>query len=58
MTENKYDTAKITNLHRGEGRRRHFIYAQLVAADGELLVAATLDYIVDVLKDRMTKEPA
>lgn len=55
---NKYDTAIIKNIKRGTGGRRHIIYAQLVAADGELLIAATLDHIIDALRDRMTKEPA
>jgi hypothetical protein len=55
---NKYDTATITNVRRGKGTRSNIIYANLVAADGELLIAATLDYIVEALAERMTSETA
>lgn len=35
----------ITNIRRGTGARKSFVYAELRGPDGELLMSATLDYI-------------
>jgi hypothetical protein len=55
--KNEYDTAIIKNVHRGKKsqNREHFIYADLYSEDGELLISATLDYIVEALLERKTK---
>lgn len=57
--QNPYVGAKITDIRLGSRSkgRGHIIYANLVGADGELLVAATLDYILDVLKTRLPPTP-
>lgn len=39
----------ITNLRQGEGPRCCFIYADLIAPNGTLLISATLDYINEKL---------
>lgn len=60
--ENPYDTTVIRNIHRGDPTkgRGNILYAELYSKngglDGELLIAATLDYIVEALKGRMTKK--
>lgn len=41
---------RIVNIHRGAGPRARFIYAELVDADGKLLISATLEYIVRALE--------
>ncbi len=50
-----YDGAVITNIRRGKGDRSQYIYAQIRDKNNELLVAATLDYCVDALKERLPK---
>lgn len=40
----------ITNIRRGKGNRRKFIYADLRDGDGELMISATLDYIVSSIE--------
>ena len=63
MTD-RYKDCVIKNIRRGivvssrpstRGRDK-IIYADLYAADGELLISATLDYITDALKDRICQE--
>lgn len=52
---NEYDGAKIVNIRRGAGRRDEFVYAQLVSSTGELLVSASLDDIVEIMRTRLPK---
>jgi len=40
----------IKNIERGKDEREQFVYAQLVTADGELIISATLDYITDQIR--------
>ena len=35
----------IGNIRRGTGKRSQYVYANLYSPSGELLIAATLDYI-------------
>ena len=50
---NPYDNAVITvNKRKGKGDT---IFAELHSADGELLIAATLEYVVKALEERMSK---
>ncbi len=51
-----YTGAKIVNIKRGKGERACYIYAQLVASDGTLLINATLDYIFQALQERVPEE--
>lgn len=37
---------KICNIRRGKGNRQHILYAEIRSEDGELLVAASLEYCV------------
>lgn len=53
-----YENSKIVNIRRGKGRRENIIYAHLVSESGELQIAATLDYIVDVLKKDLPFAPS
>ncbi len=51
-----YSNVKICDIHRGKASeiRGDLVYATLRDADtGELLVSATLDYIVEILKERL-----
>lgn len=44
---------RITNMRQGKFERRKFLYADLVEAEtGELMIAATLDYIIQAIADR------
>jgi hypothetical protein len=49
-----YIGAKITNVRRGKGARQVYIYAQLQSASGEILISATLDYIMQALRERVS----
>jgi hypothetical protein len=42
----------ISGVRRGKGDRRIFIYANLYDENHELLITATLDYILDVVELR------
>lgn len=59
---NEYDTTVIRNIHRGDPTkgRGDILYAELWSRngnlDGDLLIAATLDYIVEKLNARMTRK--
>jgi hypothetical protein len=45
--------AYITNVQRGSGSKRQFIYAEVRAVDGnELLIAATLSYCLQQAYER------
>ncbi len=50
---NPYEGAKIVNIRRGRGDRKHFIYASIVDKEGGLLVSATLEYCVKALEERL-----
>lgn len=39
----------IKNIRRGTGSRERFIYGDLYSSKGELLISATLDYILKEL---------
>ena len=45
----------ITNIHRGKGDRNHIVYAFLKDEKGNLVISATLDYIMTKVR-LMTKE--
>lgn len=50
---NPYDNAVITvKKFKDKGDR---IYAELHSAEGELLISATLEYVVKALEERMSK---
>lgn len=49
----EYEGCKIIDIQRGKGSRSCYTYAKLVNKDGELLIAATLDYIVEALAVRL-----
>jgi hypothetical protein len=42
----------LANVHRGKGERAHYVYGDLVAEDGRLLVSATLDYLGTIALSR------
>lgn len=44
----------ITNIHRGKGNRKDFIYAELYDEIGSLVISATLDYIIKKV-EKMTR---
>ncbi len=46
-----YKGASITNIHRGQGYRFQFIYANITDKNGNILVSADLDYCMDRMKD-------
>ena len=48
-----YNNCKIVNINRGKGNRSIYIYAELRNEKDELLISATLDYIVKVLTERL-----
>ena len=56
---NPYVGAVITDIHLGSSSRGrgHIIYAKLIGADGQLMIAATLDYILDALKTGLPPTP-
>lgn len=37
---------RIENIRRGKGKQKRYLYGRLVDSKGELLISATLDYIV------------
>ena len=40
---------RLTDVRSGDGARSHFIYAKVVDAEtGEMLISATVDYILQV----------
>lgn len=49
---NEYKSANITNIRRGkkEQNRQHITYARIMSKNGEMMVNATLDYCVAVMK--------
>jgi hypothetical protein len=51
-----YKNCRIVDIRRGSGERSHLIYAQLVNDKDELLISATLDYIVEALAERIPIE--
>lgn len=51
---NPYDTAVISV--KKYARFGDTIYAELRSENGELLISATLDYVVQALNERMTKQ--
>lgn len=51
-----YKNCRIVNIRRGSGKRSHLIYAELVNDKDELLIGATLDYIVKALAERIPIE--
>ena len=54
-----YKGATIRNIRFGSATQglEDILYAQLVDADGELLVAGTVDAILGVLKARLKQRP-
>jgi hypothetical protein len=52
-TMNEYENATIVNIRRGKGERSIYIYAELRSSSGQLLVSATLDYILKILDERL-----
>lgn len=48
-----YNNCKIIGIRRGEGDRSSILYARLVDQQGQLLISATLDYIMCALKARL-----
>ena len=56
MDQNIYKGATIQNIRfrrSGVAGGGDILYATLVGADGELLIVATLDYVVGALKARL-----
>lgn len=53
--ENEYEGATITNIRKGSKKegRELIVYAELRNSKGELLIAATLDYILSALRERL-----
>jgi hypothetical protein len=47
-----YSKCTIVNIHRGKAsdNRSHIIYANLIDDKGQLVISATLDYIIDTIK--------
>lgn len=54
-----YSNCRIINIRRGSKSRGldGIVYADLVAANGSLLIAATLSYIQDALRERLPAHP-
>lgn len=54
----EYKNCIIKNIHRGkkEDGRDIYIYASLYSESGQLLISATLDYIVEMLENRLPEE--
>lgn len=50
---NEYKNCRIINIKRGSGSRSCYIYATLVNEKDEILISATLDYIIDALAERL-----
>lgn len=51
-----YDGCRLIDIKRGTGGRECYIYAHLVDKNDSLLISATLDYILKVLPERVSKE--
>jgi hypothetical protein len=51
-----YIDCKIVNIKRGKGSRSHIIYATLISKRGDLLISATLEYILEALHARIPTE--
>ena len=49
-----YDGCQVVNIRRGKGVRASVVYANLVDKNGNLLISATLDYIMTALKQRLS----
>ena len=43
---------KVVNVHRGKGPRAEFVYAELQDEQGQLCIAATLEYIINACQNR------
>jgi hypothetical protein len=54
--KSEYLDAQITDVRRGKGYRAKWVYAKLVSANGEILISATLPYIMQALADRLSYE--
>jgi hypothetical protein len=56
---NPYVSAIITDIHLDSAskNRAHIIYAKLFAADGSLMVAASVDYMLDEHKRNLPQQP-
>lgn len=52
-----YSDCTITNIRRGKGERVKYIYAKLVDKNGNLLINADLDYIVEKISERLPGTP-
>lgn len=52
---NEYSNSVIKNIRRFPGKG-DTLYACLYSENGDLLISATLDYIIEVLKERMDKD--
>ena len=48
----RYESATIRNIRQGRG---NVLYAQLIDADGELMIAGTMDAILGVLRMRLPR---
>lgn len=53
--QRRYESATIRNIRQGRG---NVLYAQLVDADGELMIAGTMDAILGVLRMRLKLTPS
>lgn len=55
LEKEKYRGCYIKDIRRGdkEKGRNCYVYASLYSQDGELLIMATLDYILEALHERM-----
>jgi hypothetical protein len=51
-----YVGAKITDVRRGTGARSCYVYANLRDPDGHILISATVDYIMNVLEERVSPQ--
>lgn len=53
-----YEGCTITNIRRGKKSqgRDHLIYAEVRDKNGDLIISATLDYIVKALKKRLPEQ--
>lgn len=56
VARNEYDTASIENVH--YNKEKDQFYANIYSDTGVLLVSATLDYCVEVMKARITNGTA
>lgn len=56
--ENPYIDSQIVNIRPGKGARSHILYGELKSKTGELLIGATLVYIVEELRKRTVGSPS